>query len=221
MRAAGVPAATPDPEGGRVLRDAAGNPTGVFIDGAMALIDSKVPPPSPELRKARVVAAAQAIAANGLTEMHDAGAEQATITAIQQLIDEHKFPIRVYLMLTDEPALLDSWFARKPLIGYGDRLTVRSVKMYADGALGSRGAALGSIPRGGGDRRRRGVPAGGLCGSPPPPFFPVGPGPASPPGCGGRPPRPMGVGRKPGSGGKGSGAPFRGPPCAIPAPASP
>ena len=142
MRAAGVTAATPDPEGGRLLRDAAGNPTGVFIDGAMSLIDSKVPPPSPELRKARVLAAAKAIAANGLTEMHDAGAEQATITAVQQLIDEHKFPIRVYLMLTDEKTLLDSWFARKPLIGYGDRLTVRSVKMYADGALGSRGAAL-------------------------------------------------------------------------------
>ncbi|MEA2164325.1 MAG: hypothetical protein QOK37_2452 [Thermoanaerobaculia bacterium] len=142
MHAAGVTAATPDPEGGRILRDAAGNPTGVFIDGAMSLIDSKVPPPSPELRKARVLAAAQDIAANGLTEMHDAGAEQSTITAIQQLIDEHKFPIRVYLMLTDEAALLDSWLARKPLIGYGDRLTVRSIKMYADGALGSRGAAL-------------------------------------------------------------------------------
>ena len=142
MRAAGVTAATPDPEGGRILRDAAGNPTGVFIDGAMALIDSKVPPPSPELRKARVLAAAQRIAENGLTEMHDAGAEQSTITAIQQLIDEHKFPIRVYLMLTDDAALLDSWLARKPLIGYGGRLTVRAVKMYADGALGSRGAAL-------------------------------------------------------------------------------
>ncbi|MEA2239061.1 MAG: hypothetical protein QOC81_3785 [Thermoanaerobaculia bacterium] len=142
MRAAGVTATTPDPEGGRLLRDAAGNPTGVFVDGAMSLIDSKVPPPSPELRKARVLAAAQAIAANGLTEMHDAGAEQSTITAIQQLIDEHKFPIRVYSMLTDEQTLLDSWLARKPLIGYGDRLTVRAIKMYADGALGSRGAAL-------------------------------------------------------------------------------
>jgi predicted amidohydrolase YtcJ len=142
MRAAGVTAATPDPEGGRLLRDAAGNPTGVFIDGAMSLIDSKVPPPSPELRKARVLAAAQAIAATGLTEMHDAGAEQSTITAIQQLIDEHKFPIRVYVMLTDEKTLLDSWLARKPLLGYGDRLTVRAIKMYADGALGSRGAAL-------------------------------------------------------------------------------
>ena len=142
MRAAGVTASTQDPEGGRILRDGAGNPTGVFIDGAMSLIDSKVPPPSPELRKARILAAAQDIAANGLTEMHDAGAEQSTITAIQQLIDEHKFPIRVYLMLTDEAALLDSWLVRKPLIGYGDRLTVRSIKMYADGALGSRGAAL-------------------------------------------------------------------------------
>jgi predicted amidohydrolase YtcJ len=142
IRAAGVTAATPDPEGGRILRDAKGNPTGVFIDGAQHLIDSKVPPPSAELRKARVLAAAQKIAENGLTEMHDAGAEQSTITAIQQLIDEHKFPIRVYVMLTDDAALLDSWLTRKPLIGYGDHLTVRSVKMYADGALGSRGAAM-------------------------------------------------------------------------------
>lgn len=142
MRAAGVTKATPDPEGGRILRDKAGNPTGVFIDGAQHLIDSKVPSPSPELRKARLLEAAQKIAANGLTEMHDAGAEQSTITAIQQLIDEHKFPIRVYVMLTDEASLLDSWLSHKPLIGYGGRLTVRSVKMYADGALGSRGAAM-------------------------------------------------------------------------------
>jgi predicted amidohydrolase YtcJ len=142
MRAAGVSAATPDPEGGRILRDASGNPTGVFIDGAQQLIDSKVPLPSPELRKSRILAAAKKIAENGLTEMHDAGAEQGTITAIQQLIDEHNFPIRVYLMLTDDAALLDSWLTRKPLIAYGGRLTVRAVKMYADGALGSRGAAM-------------------------------------------------------------------------------
>jgi predicted amidohydrolase YtcJ len=142
MRAAGITSATPDPEGGRLLRDAAGNPTGVFIDAAMHLIDSKVPEPSAELRKSRVLAAAQKIAENGLTEMHDAGAEQSTITAIQQLIDEHKFPIRVYVMLTDEASLLDAWLTHKPLIGYGDRLTVRAVKMYADGALGSRGAAM-------------------------------------------------------------------------------
>lgn len=142
MRAAGVTASTPDPEGGRIVRDANGNPTGTFIDGAMSLIDSKVPPPSFALRKSRILAAAQTIAANGLTEMHDAGADGDTIKAVRELIDEKKFPIRVYEMLTDDPRLLDSFFKQGPLIAYGNYLTVRSVKMYADGALGSRGALM-------------------------------------------------------------------------------
>src|SRR5437763_1142294 len=142
MRAAGVTAATRDPERGRIIRDANGNPTGTFIDAAQSLIDNKVPPPSPELRKARVLAAAQTIAATGLTEMHDAGADGATIAAVKQLIDEKKMPIRIYQMVSDDAAMLDTWFRRGPLIAYGNRLTVRAVKLYADGALGSRGAAL-------------------------------------------------------------------------------
>ncbi|HEV2718993.1 MAG TPA: amidohydrolase [Thermoanaerobaculia bacterium] len=142
MHAAGVTAATKDPEGGRVIRDASGNPTGVFVDAAMDLIDSKVPPPSFELRKRRILAAAQTIAKNGLTEIHDAGAEGATILAVRELIDEKRFPIRVYMMIGDNGPLLESWFKSGPLLDYGGRLTVRSVKLYADGALGSRGAAL-------------------------------------------------------------------------------
>jgi predicted amidohydrolase YtcJ len=142
LRAAGVTASTPDPEGGRIVRDASGNPSGTFVDAAMGLVDTKVPPPSPELRKARVLAAAQTIAANGLTEMHDAGADGSTIAAVRQLIDEKKFPIRLYTMLTDDAALLDTWFRSGPQIDYGNRHTVRAVKLYADGALGSRGAAL-------------------------------------------------------------------------------
>jgi predicted amidohydrolase YtcJ len=142
MKAAGVTAATADPEGGRILRDASGNPTGVFIDGAMSLIDSKVPPPSQELRKTRLLAAAKEIAANGLTEMHDAGADAVTIACVRELIDQGQWPIRVYTMLSDNDELERVWFAGKPLIGHGGLLTVRSVKMYADGALGSRGAAL-------------------------------------------------------------------------------
>jgi predicted amidohydrolase YtcJ len=142
MRAAGVTAATKDPEGGRIERDANGNPTGVFIDGAMDLIDNSVPAPSAALRKSRVLAAAKAIAANGLTEMHDAGIDAETISAVQELIDERRFPIRVYAMLGDNAELLTTWFKSGPLMNYGGHLTVRAVKLYADGALGSRGAAL-------------------------------------------------------------------------------
>lgn len=142
MKAAGITAATRDPDGGRIIRDASGNATGVFIDGAMDLLDNVVPPPTHEQVKARVLAAARAIAASGLTEMHDAGIDNDTIRAVRELIDEKRFPIRVYAMLTDNDRLLDEWFARGPLIDYGGRLTVRSVKLYADGALGSRGAAL-------------------------------------------------------------------------------
>ena len=142
LRAAGVTAATKDPEGGRIIRDANGNPTGTFVDNAMDLIEDRIPAPSAEQRKARVLAAAKEIAANGLTEMHDAGIDAPTIAAVKELIDEKRFPIRVYAMLGDNDELLRAWFASGPLMEYGGRLTIRSVKLYADGALGSRGAAL-------------------------------------------------------------------------------
>jgi len=142
MRAAGVTRDSKDPAGGKILRDASGNPTGVFVDEAMELVDRAVPPPTTAQLKERVLAAAQAIAATGLTEMHDAGIDGSTINAVQELIDENRFPIRVYAMLGDNAPLLATWFAQKPLVGYGGRLTVRAVKLYADGALGSRGAAL-------------------------------------------------------------------------------
>jgi hypothetical protein len=142
MRAAGVTASTPDPDGGRIIRDASGNPTGVFVDTAEGLIDRAVPPPSFQLRKSRVLAAAQKIAENGLTEIHDPGADEETIRAVRELIDEKRFPIRDYTMIADNARALDDWFARGKLIDYGGRLSVRSIKLYADGALGSRGAAL-------------------------------------------------------------------------------
>jgi hypothetical protein len=142
IRAARITAATPDPAGGKILRDAAGEPTGVFIDAAMDLIDSIVPPPSRTVRRNRIRDAARAIASKGLTAVHDAGVDQDTITLMRELIDAGELPIRVYAMLGDDDELLDYWFERGPLVDYGDRLTIRSVKLYADGALGSRGAAL-------------------------------------------------------------------------------
>ena len=142
MRLAGITSATPDPAGGRLIRDAQGNPTGVFVDAAQDLVERVIPAPTHEQRKRRVLAAARRIAANGLTEIHDAGADGDTILAVRELIDARQFPIRLYQMISDQPALLDEWFKRGPMIGYGGRWTIRAVKMYADGALGSRGAAL-------------------------------------------------------------------------------
>jgi predicted amidohydrolase YtcJ len=142
MRLAGVSAATADPAGGKIIRDARGEPTGVFVDTATDLVERFVPPPTFELTKRRVLAAANEIASQGLTEIHDAGADDTTIRAVRELVDENRFPIRLYVMLSDNDALLRNWFARGPLIDHGGRLTVRAVKMYADGALGSRGAAL-------------------------------------------------------------------------------
>jgi len=142
IRAAGVTAATKDPEGGRIIRDASGNPTGVFVDGAQDLVESKIPEPSMELRKKRVLAAAKNIAAHGLVEIHDAGADGSTIFAVRDLAQLGQLPIRVYVMVGDYAPALESWFKHGPMIDDSGRVTVRSVKLYADGALGSRGAAL-------------------------------------------------------------------------------
>jgi predicted amidohydrolase YtcJ len=142
LRAAGITRDSKDPDGGKIIRDERGEPTGVFIDAAMDLVEAHIPVPSFEVRKRRVLRAAENIAENGLTGMHDAGADPDTIRAVRELIDEGKFPIRVQLMISDDAKQLTEWFARGPLVGYGDRLTVRSVKIYGDGALGSRGAAL-------------------------------------------------------------------------------
>ena len=102
MRLAGVSRDTPDPEGGRILRDADGNPTGIFVDAAQSLIDRVVPPPSHEVRKRWILKAAQKIAANGLTGVHDAGIDGEAIQIYQELIDEGEFPIRIYAMLADD-----------------------------------------------------------------------------------------------------------------------
>ena len=78
----------------------------------------------------------------GLTAVHDAGMDDVDVSILRELADSGEMPIRVYVMLTDDAALLTKWFTQGPLLDYRDLLTVRAVKMYADGALGSRGAAL-------------------------------------------------------------------------------
>ena len=140
MEMADLNAATKDPDGGKVLRDAAGRPTGVLIDRAKALVERKIPVASPEQVERRILRALEECARLGITTVHDAGVSAAAINAYHDLAKSGRMPIRSYVMIGGTGPLLDSWLAKGPEIG--DYLTIRSIKLVADGALGSRGAAM-------------------------------------------------------------------------------
>ena len=143
MRAAGITAQTPDPEGGRIIRDSQGNPTGVFVDNAQSLVASA----TPQLTSAQLgeLLHSAAVESNkwGLTEVQDMGADRSTIEALEALARAGKLPLRSYEMVTDDSAALAYYYARGPKKAlYDGHVWVRGIKLYADGALGSRGAAL-------------------------------------------------------------------------------
>ncbi len=143
MKAAGITAKTSDPQGGRIVRDAQGNPTGVFVDNAQGLIAGATPKLTVAQRRELLAAAAAESNKWGLTEVQDMGAERETIEALETLASQKKLPLRSYEMVGDDSATLAYYFARGPKMGeYDGHVWVRGVKLYADGALGSRGAAL-------------------------------------------------------------------------------
>ncbi|MEO6211216.1 MAG: amidohydrolase family protein [Gemmatimonadaceae bacterium] len=143
MRAAHITAKTPDPSGGRIIRDAKGNPTGVFVDNAQGLIASALPAVTSAQRSELLRAAAAESNKWGLTEVQDMGAERETIEALESLASAKKLPLRTYEMVTDDSAALAYYFARGPKKAeYDGHVWVRGIKLFADGALGSRGAAL-------------------------------------------------------------------------------
>ncbi|HEX6981652.1 MAG TPA: amidohydrolase [Balneolaceae bacterium] len=143
MELAGITAETPDPEGGKIIRDENGNPTGVFVDGAMALIESKIPEPTDEERKIAFTKALQQMHSHGLTGVHDAGIGVETWKLYKNFADEGKLTTRIYAMISGSEATFDSLSQSGPIESYAnDMLALQSVKMYSDGALGSRGAAM-------------------------------------------------------------------------------
>jgi len=137
---AGITAQTPDPPGGRIVRTALGEPSGVLIDRAMSLVGARIPPPTPAEIRRRVARAARECARWGLTTVHDAGITPDELGAYRDLIAHGELPVRVYAMIGGVGDLWRQYLQRGPEIG--DRLTVRAIKLIADGALGSRGAAL-------------------------------------------------------------------------------
>jgi hypothetical protein len=143
LRIAGVNGKTGDPAGGRIMRDAAGRPTGVFIDSAMSLIERHVPGATAEQVRRRVLRAAHECARLGITCVHDAGLDATAYRALTAAAAAGELPIRVYGMAGGGGSLFADLIKRgEPLLDADERVIVRAVKLFADGALGSRGAAL-------------------------------------------------------------------------------
>lgn len=130
------------PEGGRIARDSKGEPSGIFIDEAMSLVDAYVPELEDKVASQALTLGMHAAVAHGLTGVHDAGVSLSTLAHYQQLADRSEMPLRVYAMADGDNDALDQ-LCRDGLYAHEDgRLQMRAVKLFADGALGSRGAAL-------------------------------------------------------------------------------
>jgi predicted amidohydrolase YtcJ len=130
-------------EGGEIIRDELGNPTGLFNERAMTLISKNIPESTAETDAQALDLAIQACLRNGITSLHDAGAGRENIALYQQFRKEGKLTVRMYVMVTGwDRDLVYEWMKRGPEIDSANILTIRSIKLNCDGALGSRGAWL-------------------------------------------------------------------------------
>ena len=145
MDIAGVNKETEFGFGGEIIKDLSRKPTGVFNERAQGLISEKVENNLGEDSDLRAIElAVKASLENGVTSFHDAGIGRRTIEVLREAIDRDILKVRIYAMLTSrDTTLLNEWYKKGPEIGTGgDLLTIRSIKINADGALGSRGAWL-------------------------------------------------------------------------------
>lgn len=135
----GVTSATANPTGGEVLRDAAGAPTGMLVDRAMSLVESQLPAPDAALKRTALERAGRLYAARGWTGLHNMSVAAEDLALLRALARDDRVAIRVENYM--DPAGADEVLERGPYEADG-RVRVRGIKIYADGALGSRGAAL-------------------------------------------------------------------------------
>lgn len=148
LELAGITKDTPDPVGGVIIRKENGDPTGVLVNRAMNLVSDNIPPDSEEHFKQKFLKAVRDCLSVGLTGVHEAGIGPQHIALYKNLIDNGQLNMRVYAMLGEEKDLpldmdLAAYFKKHRIEQYGRHLlSVRSIKLYFDGALGSRGAAF-------------------------------------------------------------------------------
>jgi predicted amidohydrolase YtcJ len=143
LAAAGITDTTPDPAGGKIMRDAAGRATGVLVDAAQELVTRVMPRQTEAEGHIALDRALVAMAKVGITSTHDAGLGVAEDRLYRAYADQGKLTARIYGMIGGTDADFDALSRNGPLKTYGnDMYALRAVKLYADGALGSRGAAL-------------------------------------------------------------------------------
>jgi len=140
LDAAGIDAATPDPAGGRIERDAQGAATGVLIDKAMDLVGALIDAPGPEQKREAYVKAGEVYTAYGWTGLHNMSVDPDDVALMETLSDEGVLPLRIYNAI--DRSGLARLAEEGPRRSDNGRVVTRAVKLYADGALGSRGAAL-------------------------------------------------------------------------------
>jgi predicted amidohydrolase YtcJ len=142
LRLARVTRTTADPEGGRIIRDTEGEPTGVLIDNAIDLVSAVIPLEDEETMRELIANAMTHCLRHGITAVQEAGVSGARVELYKQMHAQGELQLRLYAMLDDDEATLADGFAAGPYTTSDGMLTVRAVKLYADGALGSRGARL-------------------------------------------------------------------------------
>jgi predicted amidohydrolase YtcJ len=143
LRAASITRDTPDPAGGRIMRLPDGSPSGMLVDEAVSLVTRVMPKPTHAQLRARLDAALAAFVKLGLTSVHDAGVDLQGLELYKELLADGRLPLRVYAMALGTGETAAKLLAQDPEPPLGDhRLSVRSFKVYLDGALGSRGAEL-------------------------------------------------------------------------------
>lgn len=142
LEIAGIDRNTPDPDGGRILRDAHGEATGILLDQAIELVRAFIPPPDITQMREAYANAVQRCLETGMTGMHDMGMTATGIDAIRGLIATNRFPFHVVAYLDDGPDEWESLLKQGRQVIGEQQLVIAGLKLYADGALGSRGARL-------------------------------------------------------------------------------
>lgn len=142
MALADISASTVNPEGGEVTKSLQGEPLGVFVDNAESLITRHLPAADAISQQKALNLALNHLASLGITSVHDAGIDAETWRLYQQYLTEQKLTTRIYAMYAATDSQLPQILSKGTFFEPSDRLVLRSVKVYADGALGSRGAAL-------------------------------------------------------------------------------